>query len=139
MEGSNPGKRGLAREVNKDLIAFLQETTVHGFRYLVDGRNILEKLAWACAIMFGFCFCLSIFIDAWDVWDNDPVETTIDELGLPVTELDFPAITICDTESLKMPRKNRWMFIETLLNSLELRNPQEELKKMYPGNERCVV
>ena len=139
MEGSTPVEGGLAREVKNDLVAFLQETTVHGFRYLVDGRNILEKFAWACFIAFGFSYCLWIFATAWYAWDNDPVETTIDELGLPVTELDFPAITVCDTESLKMPRKNRWMFMETLLNSLELQKPQQELKKMYPGNERYVV
>ena len=35
--------------------------------------------------------------------------------------------------SLKMPRKNRWMLIEKLLNAMELVNPEEELKMMYPG------
>ena len=62
------------------------------------------------------------------------METTIDEVGLPVDQLPFPAITVCDKESLKMPRKNRWMLVEKLLNSLELINPMEILMKMYPGN-----
>ena len=66
-------------------------------------------------------------------WDSHPVETTIDEVGLPVDQLPFPAITVCDKASLKMPRKNRWMLVEKLLNSLELINPKEIIKKMYPS------
>ena len=73
-------------------------------------------------------------MDAFQYWDDHPVETTIDKIGLPVHQLPFPAITVCDTASLKMPRKNRWMFVETLLNSLELSDPEEELKHMYPCN-----
>ena len=66
-------------------------------------------------------------------WEANPVETTIDEVGLPIQELQFPAITVVDTNSLKMPRRNRWMFLETLLNSLSLSNPSEQMSEMYPG------
>ena len=122
------------KKVKKDLVAYLSETTVHGFQYVVNARYLVERVAWVIFIGLGF-FCSGyIFMDAFQYWDDHPVETTIDKIGLPVHQLPFPAITVCDTASLKMPRKNRWMFVETLLNSLELSDPEEELKNMYPCN-----
>ena len=126
-------QRELRKELKKDLVAYLQETTVHGFRYIVDGRNLLEKLMWVLFIAAGFTFCGLIVYKALNDWDRNPVETTIDEVGVPVQELPFPAITVCDTKSLQMPRRNRWMFLETLLNSLELMTPKELINQMYPS------
>ena len=49
-------------------------------------------------------------------WSDIPLQTTIDKVSSPVEKLDFPAITVCDTESLQMPRRNRWMYLEKLLS-----------------------
>ena len=125
--------RGFGGRAKDDLVAYLSEISVHGFRYIVEGRNLIEKVAWFCIVLLGFIFSGWIIIQAFKNWAEYPVETTIDEVGLSVSQLPFPAITVCDTESLKMPPKNRWMFLETLLNSLELINPNEQLKYMYPG------
>ena len=38
---------------------YLRETTVHGFRYLVDGRNVCETVVWS--IVISFCFVLTFF------------------------------------------------------------------------------
>ena len=38
---------------------YLRETTVHGFRYLVEGRNICEIGVWN--IVISFCFLLTFF------------------------------------------------------------------------------
>ena len=93
----------------------------------------MERVTWSVFIVIAFGYSISTFNDAFEYWEKHPVETTIDEVGLPVHELPFPAITVCDTESLTMPRKNRWKFVEKLLNALELIDPEEELKNIYPG------
>ena len=80
------------------------------------------------------CFSSS----ALSYWDEHPLQTTIDEIGLPVHELHFPAITVCDTESLKMPRRNRWMFVEQLLNGLELSDANQVAKNMFSGF-KCII
>ena len=126
-------QRDLGKQLKKDLVGYFTETTVHGFRYVVEGRNLLERLMWILFIGFGFGFCGIIFYNAYHNWEDYPVETTIDAVGLPVQELPFPAITVCDTKSLQMPRRNRWMFLETLLNSLELINPKELTDQMNPS------
>ena len=134
----NP-QRGLRRELKKELFGYFTETTVHGFRYIIEGRNRVERAIWGIFIFFGFFYSGMVVYDALQYWETHPVETTIGEVDLPVHELPFPSITLCDTASLEMPRKNRWMFLEQLLNSLKLTNPQTEMKKMYPGKYICEI
>ena len=139
MKMKEKDKELLKLELKSDLVSYLSETSVHGFRYIVEGRNFIERLVWAIFIVFSFCFAVNKILDANQYWDAHPIETIIDEVGLPVHELPFPAITISDPTPLTMPRKNRWMFVETLLNSLELVDPEEELKYMYPGNKNKIL
>ena len=40
-------------EAKKNLVDYFSETTVHGFRYIVEGRNILERLVWFLVVVFG--------------------------------------------------------------------------------------
>ena len=127
-------QENMQNNIKNDLVRYFSETTVHGFRYVVQGRNLLERSVWILFISFGFCYSGYSIYNAYNYWENHPVETTIDEIGLPVHELYFPAITVCDTESLTMPRRNRWMFVEQLLNSVELLHPEEVAKHMYPGD-----
>ena len=134
------GKRlTLKGEAKKTLVDYFKETTVHGFRYIVEGRNVLERLIWGIVILFGFVFSFYAIWQAASHWETHPVETTIDQVGVPVQELPFPAITICDTKSLQMPRRNQWMFIETLLNSLEVTDPQQLIDGIIPGRKFLLI
>ena len=119
--------------VKDELIFFLSESTIPGLKYIVNSKDVFERVAWAILLVVVFYLAGSVIHIQLTHWRSHPVETTIDEVGLPVDLLQFPAITVCDTEALKMPRKNRWMFVEKLLNSLELENPEVELARVYPG------
>ena len=130
----NKNKEDIRQELKRDIVGYFSETTVHGFRYIVQGRNIFERAAWILFIAFGFWYSGYTIFNAYHEWELHPVQTTIDEVGLPVQELAFPAITVCDTASLTMPRRNRWMFLEQLLNGVELKDPDKLAQKMYPGN-----
>jgi hypothetical protein len=124
---------GMLSQLKADCAEYFSRTTVHGFQYVVEGQNRLEKWLWAIFIIIMISFCILTLIDINQQWKANPVETTIDEVGLPIQDLPFPAITVCDTNSLKMPRRNRWMFLETLLNSMSLINATEQMREMYPG------
>ena len=116
---------GLIQNVREDITAYFNETTVHGFQYVVGGRDIIERLFWISLIISGFTLS-SIFIrNALKSWSDIPLQTTIDKVSFPVEKLDFPAITVCDTETLQMPRRNRWMYLEKLLNWVKL-SPRNE-------------
>ena len=128
--------QGLGQRLKNDIVSFFTESTIPGFKYVVQGRDWFERITWGVFLILSFWFTGWIILQQIQNWDSHPVETTIDEVGLPVDQLPFPAITVCDPASLKMPRKNRWMLVEKLLNSLELINPTAMLKKMYPGNNQ---
>ena len=136
MEASKKKKKppGLGERIKKDLFAFFSESTIPGFQYVVRGQDWFERITWVVFLVFAFSATAYLVYHQLAYWDSHPVETTIDEVGLPVDQLPFPAITVCDKESLKMPRKNRWMLVEKILNSIELMSPKEMMKKMYPGD-----
>ena len=130
----NKPKGGIGQKLKKDIRGYFSESTVHGLRYIVAGGNAFERAAWVLFIAIGFLYCGHTIFNAYHEWEIHPVQTTIDEVGVPVQELPFPAITVCDTASLTMPRRNRWMFLEQLLNGVELKNPDKLAQNMYPGN-----
>ena len=133
MEDQEERQSGWLMVLKDEVIKFFAESPIPGFKYVVEGRDLLERGTWAVFIVIALCLSITWLNDAFEYWDKHPVETTIDQVGLPVHELPFPAITVCDTESLTMPRKNRWKLVEKLLNALELIDPDEELQKIYPG------
>ena len=56
---------------------YLRETTVHGFRYLIDGRNVCETVVWI--IVIAICFTLTftgIYTSIRDSY-NDPILTSV--------------------------------------------------------------
>ena len=135
MEGTRQRTRNLKVEAKENVLGYFSQTTVHGFKYVVQGRNIFERIIWILFIVSGFMYSSWQIYKALRHWETHPVETTIDKIGVPVKELPFPAITVCDTKSLQMPRRNQWMFLETLLNSVEMINPNQLIEGMTPGKK----
>ena len=71
---------------------YLEVTTIHGLRYLMECRNLMEKLFWLLIICLSFGYAAhtiqSFFVDN----DREPILTTIGTSR--VQEVPFPAITI---------------------------------------------
>ena len=59
---------------------YLSETTAHGLRYLVEGRNIFERVVWSIIISSSFTLALfwihSSFQGAYDSPIITSIETT---------------------------------------------------------------
>ena len=108
------------KNLARDIYAYFSETTVHGFHYIVTGRNWLERLFWAILIVSGFTLSGLIFYRAYNDWDETPLETTIEQVSLPVEKLNYPAVTVCHPAELQMPRRNRWMYLERLFNWIDV-------------------
>ena len=113
-------KRNLASEVKNAIGSYFSETTVHGFRYVAEGENICEKLFWGLLISIGFVFSGGIILKSFKDWQDTPLQTTIEKVSMPIEELYQPAITVCNPHELQMPQRNRWMYIEKLLNWIDV-------------------
>ena len=110
--------------------AYFSETTVHGFRYIVEGHDVVERTFWAIVIVSGFVLSGILIQQSFENWENTPVQTTIDTVSLPIEQLDFPSITVCNPDSLKMKRRNRWMFLEKLFKWVDTKEPEAPKGKM---------
>ena len=107
-------------QIRQDVYSYFSETTVHGFRYVVEGKNLFEKMFWFLLIIIGFLISGIIIKTSFSDWERTPLQTTIDTVSRPIEQLDFPAITVCNPSELQMPRRNRWMFLEKLLNLIDV-------------------
>ena len=116
----NQPKRNLAAEVKGAISSYFSETTVHGFRYVAEGANICEKVFWGVLISVGFVFSGTIILKSYADWEETPLQTTIAKVSMPIEDLYQPAITVCNPNELQMPYRNRWMYIEKLLNWIDV-------------------
>ena len=110
----------MATRIIDELYAYFNETTVHGFHYIVNGRNWIERLLWASLILCGFFVSSIIIHQSLLDWSRTPLQTTIEKVSLPIEGLNYPAITVCHPDELQMPRRNRWMYLEKLLNLIDV-------------------
>ena len=106
-------------EFGRHVAAYFSETTVHGFRYVAEGENVFEKTFWIISISVGFYVSGFYIFESFSDWERTPLQTTIDKVSMPIQDLYEPAITVCNPSELQMPRRNRWMFIEKLLNWID--------------------
>ena len=112
-------KRRYLSEIKRAIYSYFSETTVHGFRYVAEGGNIYEKLSWVILIIIGFILSGCIIFQSFKDWTDTPLQTTIDKVSMPIEDLYQPAITVCNPTELKMPMRNRWMYIERILNWID--------------------
>ena len=71
---------------------YLEVTTIHGLRYLMECRNIIEKLLWLAIICFSFGYSAHIIQTFFIDNDREPILTTIGTSR--IQDVPFPAITI---------------------------------------------
>ena len=91
---------------------YFRETTVHGFRYVVDGRNACERLFWISFILAGYAFAALFMAQAWQDFQNHPILTTTNTIS--VENVPFPAVTVDAGDIL-----NPWGFTERVLGLVE--------------------
>ena len=86
---------------------YLEVTTIHGLRYLMECKTVMEKLFWLLIICLSFGYSTYIIQSFFDENESKPILTTI-ETSL-VQDVPFPAITI--RYNLHQIRKNFMQFI----------------------------
>ena len=71
------GKSALMNDFKVGFHHYLKETTIHGLRYLVEGRNICEIAIWS--IVIAFCFTMAfiaVYTSLRESYD-DPILTLV--------------------------------------------------------------
>ena len=106
--------------VKENVINYLLTTTIHGLRYLYDGRNWVEKIVWLIIILGCFTGCFNLISQSLDEAAKEPILTTIETTE--VQNVPFPAITIGGDANV-----NEWGFVEKFFNFLAFYNTNSKV------------
>ncbi len=71
---------------------YLQNSTLHGFKYVAEGRGFLERLAWVGLIATAFLAASLITVTTMRETSDNPFMTTMEQM--PVGEVPFPAVSL---------------------------------------------
>ena len=74
---------------------YCENCSPHGFSYWVSSVRTVDRLFWVSVVVL--CFAGSSFFvkTAIDDWRDNPIQTTVNALGIPIATLNHPAVTIC--------------------------------------------
>ena len=64
--------------------------------------------------MIGFGTSAFMINTAFEGWADDPTITTLDTIAAPISDVQFPTVTVCNNE-LENPPDN-WGFLENFMN-----------------------
>ncbi len=112
-KNASPGHRAIAT-----LRSYLQESSVHGLRYLMpqdksqEPASFLQLFFWLCTILTAFSLSGFILYNSFREANEFPIITTVD--SLTVQEVPFPAVTINAGNVL-----NPWGFVEKMFSLVD--------------------
>ena len=72
---------------------FVDNTTLHGIRYVFMKRHVLIRLLWLVLLLSSGAYYIFTVYRAFNKYYNRPISTVLSRKNLK--EMDFPAVTIC--------------------------------------------
>lgn len=73
-----------------------ESTSLHGPKYITEkGRHWSERICWAMTFTMALTTGVYLTNRVLVKWATSPIITTIDTVHHPISEVDFPAVTIC--------------------------------------------
>ena len=75
---------------------FLESSTIHGLAFISTAPAKVSKLFWLTVVVFGFFIAAYLINGSYEDWQASPIATSISTH--PISELDFPTITVCPPE-----------------------------------------
>ena len=80
----------------ESLKEFLESSTIHGLAYISSAPSLLSKAFWFLIVVTGFSLAFCLINSSYTDWQASPIATSI--TTHPISELDFPTITVCPPE-----------------------------------------
>ncbi len=86
----------LAKLEKEDVLDFAEHSTTHGISYAFE-RDVrpVSRLSWLVTCVGLFALATYLIAVQYHDWQARPVLTTIGTTGHPVTQVEFPTVTIC--------------------------------------------
>lgn len=99
---------------------FLLETSLHGMKHIARKnynnydskatarlKTIIGNYSWIVATLSGALFSLYMMNLVWIRFVNTPTVTTVETINNPISEVPFPAVTVCNINKVHGPNTVR--------------------------------
>lgn len=99
---------------------FLLETSLHGMKHIAKKhyddndkatarriKTIIGNYSWILATLSGALFSLYMMNLVWIRFVNTPTVTTVETINNPISEVPFPAVTVCNINKVHYPNTKR--------------------------------
>ncbi|KAJ3654362.1 hypothetical protein Zmor_013554 [Zophobas morio] len=121
--------RPLFKQIRRWYSQFMNSSTIHGLKYLVDNeKSVIEKIWWICILLLSTYTCAVLIKLTWQKWEENPVITAFRQNLVPLWDIPFPAVTVCygylhKKESIVTFLSSKYLKIrQTLVKPLRLPN-----------------
>lgn len=79
--------------------SFCELTSLHGFKY-IPTTNKYKSCLWCIVCVLSGLFCCYLIYLQLNRYHMKRINTSIETIGYPVWEVDFPAVTICNVNAV---------------------------------------
>ena len=80
----------------KNVQNYAENSTVHGIAYVFNKKiGFLDRLLWLLIMIFSLAAAALLVEKSFTMWRSNQVITTLKTNTKPISQLNFPAITIC--------------------------------------------
>ena len=74
----------------KTLHEYASGSTAHGISYIFEeDRCFLERILWAIVVCVVLLFAITISINAYHNWKDNPILTSVKTTGLPIEKIEL--------------------------------------------------
>ena len=75
---------------------YASQSSIHGIGYIFNRKlGLVDRLIWMVVVLAFLSLASYLTQNMWTQWQGEQVVTTLKNTAKPVTEVPFPAVTIC--------------------------------------------
>ena len=83
-------------KIQNNVKEFASHSSIHGISYIFNKKlGFLDRLLWLFVVLGSLTWALWMMNSSYAFWKDNQVITTLKTSPKPVTDLNFPAVTIC--------------------------------------------
>jgi acid-sensing ion channel, other len=111
---------------------YSENSSIHGIKYIGErNRSACERSYWICSVVMAFLGCSFMIYEIYDKWENSPVIITFSENLRIISDVPFPAVTICPMSKFK----NDEFDFKEAFKILRRADSQQDRRKMAESIE----
>ena len=89
----------MCKNDSRKFMKYIESTPTHGVVHIFTGKSIIRRLFWLLIVLVAAGYCLYNISDRIRYLSSNPTSTTTSLVQQ--ASLEFPAVTICNLNSVK--------------------------------------